>query len=190
MKRIWSTVLITLALAACAGAPPNPNPRAEEPLKVLTRIDLDRFMGRWYVIANIPYYGERGYVGSYVEYSLRDDGRIDDLFIGHKGSFDAPLKTTKLLDTVVEKTGNAIWKASPLWPLRFDFLILEVDPNYSTALIGYPDKSLGWIFSRDPVMDDATYAMNLAKLDAQGYDTSRFKRVPQRVSQIGAEGFQ
>ena len=190
MKRLSSTVLITLALAACAAAPPNPNPRAEAPLKVAASIDLDRFMGRWYVIANIPYYGERGYVGSYVEYARRDDGRIDDLFIGHKGSFEAPLTTTRLIDTVVENTGNAMWKASPLWPLRFDFLILDVDADYSTALIGYPDKSLGWIFSRDPIMDEASYAANLAKLDAEGYDTSRFRRVPQRVGQVGVEGFQ
>ena len=26
-------------------------------------------MTRWYVIANIPYFAERGYVGSYTEYS-------------------------------------------------------------------------------------------------------------------------
>ena len=33
-------------------------------------VDLQRFMGRWYVIANIPYFAESGYVGSYVEYEV------------------------------------------------------------------------------------------------------------------------
>jgi hypothetical protein len=40
MKRLWPALLITLALAACGGTPPNPNPRAAGPLRVARAIDL------------------------------------------------------------------------------------------------------------------------------------------------------
>ncbi|GAC1621360.1 MAG: hypothetical protein NVS9B10_04080 [Nevskia sp.] len=179
-----------LLLSACAGVPPNPNPRAAQPLTLAPKVDLDRFMGRWYVIANIPYFAERGYVGSYVEYSLRKDGDIDDYFFGRKHSFAAELEKKTLKDWVIEGTNNARWKSSPFWPLSFDFLIIDVDADYQTAMIGYPDKKWGWIFARQPMLDDATYAALLAKLDAQGYDTARFRRIPQAPAQIGQPGYQ
>lgn len=188
--RRTTIAFIALLLSACASAPPNPNPRADVPLTLAPQVNLDKFMGRWYVIANIPYFAERGYVGSYVEYSLRKDGAIDDYFFGHKKNFDAPLDKKTLKDTVVEGSNNAHWKSSPFWPLSFDFLILDVDPDYKTALIGYPDKKWGWIFARTPDVDDATYARLLDRLYAQGYDTARFRKVPQHPAQIGQPGFQ
>ena len=190
IHRLLTVAAAALALAACAAAPPNPNPRAAEPLALAPQVDLARFMGRWYVIANIPYFAERGYVGSYVEYALRKDGDIDDYFLGHKKRFDAPLEKKTLKDSVIAGSNNARWKSSPFWPLSFDFLILDVDADYQTALIGYPGKKWGWIFARTPEIDAATYRRLIARLDAQGYDSSRFLRVPQRAEQIGQPGFQ
>ena len=62
MCGVWvaGAVLACATLTSCSGAPPNPNPLADVPLKVAS-VDLPRYMGRWYVIANIPYFAERGY---------------------------------------------------------------------------------------------------------------------------------
>ncbi len=177
-------------LGACAGAPANPNPRAAAPLALAPAVDLPRFMGRWYVIANIPYFAEQGYVGSYVEYAQRPDGDIDDLFFGHKLSFEGALEKKTLKDMVMAGSNNAEWRASPLWPVSFSYLILYVDPAYQYALIGYPDKKWGWVFARSPQIGDAAYQQLLAEFDRQGYDTSRFLRVPQQVDQLGKPGFQ
>jgi apolipoprotein D and lipocalin family protein len=38
-------------------------------------------------------------------------------------------------------------------------------------------------------MDDTTFRAMLGRLDEMGYDTSRFRRVPQRPEQIGMPGF-
>ncbi|MDR3419013.1 MAG: lipocalin family protein [Nevskia sp.] len=181
---------VMLLLSACAGAPPNPNPRAAEPLKLAPAVDLQRFMGRWYVVANIPYFAERGYVGSYVEYAVRDDGDIDDLYFGRKGGFSQPLEKKTLKDWVVQGSNNAEWRSSPFWPLSFSYLILYIDPDYRYALIGYPDRRWGWVFARSPDIEDPTYQQLLARLDSLGYDTSRFRRVPQKVEQLGLQGFQ
>lgn len=180
----------TLMVAACSTTGTQPNGQVLSPLTTADHVDLTRFMGRWYVIANISYWGERGYVGSYVEYALRDDGDIDDLFFGHKKSFDQPIKKITLKDWVVNTRTNSEWRASPFWPISFPYLILYVDANYQTAIIGYPDRSLGWIFSRNPNVSKQTLDIMYAKLAEQGYDTHLFLRVPQQAEQIGQSGFQ
>jgi apolipoprotein D and lipocalin family protein len=178
----------SLLLTGCSGAPANPNPRADVPLQTVS-VDLPRYMGRWYVIANIPYFAERDFVGSRAEWFLREDGRIDDHFYGRKNGFDQPESHYQFVDTVVPGSGGGLWRVRLFWPIYVSQLTLYVDPDYRYTLLGYPDKSLGWIFSREPVMDDATYHELLARFDAMGYDTSRFRRVPQLANQLGQPGF-
>ncbi|AVF41884.1 lipocalin family protein [Pandoraea apista] len=180
--------LCCIALAGCSGSPPNPNPLANVPLKV-TSVDLPRYMGRWYVVANIPYFAERGFVATRAEWVLRDDGRIDDHFYGRKGGFDQPETHYQFLDSVVPGSEGGHWRVRLIWPIYVSQLTLYVDPDYRYTILGYPDKSLGWIFSRTPTIDDATYRSLLTRLEAMGYDSSRFRRVPQLPEQLGLPGF-
>lgn len=175
-------------LSACSNGPPNPNPRAAAPLQTVP-VDLPRYMGRWYVIANIPYFAERGFVGSRVHWALRADGRIDDGFAGRKGSFDAPETTHGFVDTVQPGSGGGAWRVRLFWPVYVSQLTLYVDPDYRYTILGYPGKSLGWILAREPQIDAATYRSLLARLDAMGYDTARFRKVAQTPGQIGQPGF-
>ena len=177
-----------LLLGACSAVPKNPNPLASQPLTLAT-VDLPKYMGRWYIIANIPYAAEKGYVESQSEWTLRADGRIDDAYIGRKGGFDAPETRRSFVDTVVPDSGNARWRVRLFWPIHATQLTLYVDPMYQYTIVGYPDKSLGWIFSRTPFMPEAKYQEMLTRLEAQGYDTARFRRVPQQREQLGKPGY-
>ncbi|KVF65363.1 lipocalin [Burkholderia vietnamiensis] len=190
VRRVAVAMAMALALgtAGCSDAPPNPNPRAGVPLSTVP-VDLPRYMGRWYVIANIPYFAERDFVGSRAEWRLRDDGRIDDAFVGRKGGFDRPETRYRFVDSVKPGSGGGEWRVRLFWPVYVTQLTLYVDADYRYTILGYPGKTLGWIFSREPTMDDATYRSLLARLDAMGYDTSRFRRVPQTPDQLGQSGF-
>ena len=55
-------------LAGCQASMP--------PLKTVDYVDLDRFMGDWYVIANIPTFVEKGAHNAVESYRLDDDGSI------------------------------------------------------------------------------------------------------------------
>ncbi len=187
--RAIAAIAVIGIVAGCASTPPNPNPRAAQEL-ALAKVDLPRYMGRWYVIANIPYFGERNYVGSQAEWKLRGDGKIDDAFIGRKGGFDRPETRREFVDTVVPGTDNARWSVRLFWPISVTQLTLYVDDDYQYTLLGYPGKSLGWIFARTPDISDAKYRELLEKMNEQGYDTSRFQRVPQKPEQVGLPGFQ
>jgi apolipoprotein D and lipocalin family protein len=174
-------LLLGLLLAGCSTGTPLPTAKS---------VDLNRYMGSWYIIGEIPYFGERGDVGNMAKYTLLPDGHIQDEYFGHPKTFDAPVTHGSFDDYVVDGTGNALWRVKLFWPIYVSYLILDVDPDYKVALVGYPDRSLGWIFSRSPDMDDATYQAALSKFAAAGYDVSQFRRVAQRADQIGKPGFQ
>ena len=46
-------------------------------LKTVDYVDLERFMGDWYVIANIPTFIEKGAVNAVESYELDSKGRIN-----------------------------------------------------------------------------------------------------------------
>ena len=183
--KLAALMLSAFGLAFLAGCAPD-----SRPLTLAPDVDLSRYAGRWYVIANIPYFAENGNVGSYFDISFQPGSKLTDVYNAHSKSFDAPLKSFTLNGYVVPSTGNARWRESPFWPLYLSYLILYVDPDYQTALVGYPGRGYGWVFARKPVIDDATYQSLLGRMKDEGYDIGKFRRVPQSPEQIGSPGFQ
>ncbi len=173
MNRLSLLLMSLLSLACCADGP---MPR------LAPHVDLDRYAGRWYVIAEIPYFAERGNVGSYFDVSFRPDGTLTDLYTGYEGTFGGKRTSATMTGYVVPGTGNAKWMERPFWPISLPYLILYVDPAYRYALVGYPGLKYGWVLARDPLMDDATYRDLLGRFAAEGYDIRQFERVAQLPS--------
>jgi apolipoprotein D and lipocalin family protein len=184
-SKLTAIVIGVIGFSLIAGCTANTSP-----LTLAPNVALDHYAGRWYVIANIPYFAERGNVGSTFDLTFQLGGTLTDVYTAHPGTFDAPVKSATLTGYVVPGTGNARWRESPFWPLYLSYLILHVDPNYQTALVGYPGRGYGWVLAREPVIDDTTYQSLLGRLKEQGYDIGQFRRVPQTPAQIGTPGFQ
>lgn len=161
-----------LAFSGCAH-------RRAVPLRTVEHVDLDRYLGRWYVIANIPYFLEKGKVASYDTYARRPDGRLDNHFTFRRGGFDAPEETWRGTAWVVDGKTNAKWKVRFLWPLTSTYLVLELDPEYRWAVVGTPGRNLLWILARDRQLTPEVYENILGRIEAQGYDRSRIVPVPQ-----------
>lgn len=176
MTRLIACLSLLVLLGACAG------PMEQAALKTVPHLDLPRFMGDWYVFSHIPYALEKGKVGTLDRYALRADGRIDNSFLFRRGSLNAPLEEWKGIAWVKNRQSNAEWRVQFVWPFRVPFLVIDLDPAYQWAVIGYPNRKLGWVLGRKPTLDDATYAVILRRLESKGYDGSRFVKVPQRVS--------
>ena len=163
---------------------------ARPPLKTSAKIDLERYMGRWHVIARVDYFGERGDVASEDDYALDDDGNVATVY-RYRKSFDtgANVRTLRSTGLVQPGTGNAYWRIRFFGFFKADYLVLEVADDYSWALIGQPGRKLGWIFGREAVMPDAIYADLLGKMQGYGYDPATLLRVPQVEGQLGKPGF-
>jgi len=176
-------LLGTVGLPACSGREVSP----VTPLTSDLTIDLERYMGVWHVIANIPYFAENGKVASRDVYRLDADGNVDTQYV-YRNGFGAPEKWMHSLG-VVQPGGGAYWIVRLLWLIRADYLIIDIAPDYSWVLVGQPNRKLGWILARAPAMDDALYTMLLDRFRASGYDPARFRRVPQFAEQVGKPGF-
>jgi apolipoprotein D and lipocalin family protein len=143
---------VACALCACAGDPDTRKPV----LHSHASVDLQRYKGRWYIIANIPYFAESGKVMARDEYALRADGRIDNDYVFRR-SFDGGDARWHGIATVLPETRNAQWTVKFWGILDADYMVLEVAPDYSWALVGHPRRKYGYVFSRQPRMDDALY---------------------------------
>ncbi len=172
LTSLFAAAFVAL-LPACSTAPPKPL------LKTVEHIDLPRFMGDWYVFAHIPYSLEAGKVGTFDRYALRPDGRIQNSFLFRRGTLDAPLEEWKGVAWVHDKKSNAEWRVQFIWPFRVPFLVIDLDPNYQWAVIGYPSRKLAWVLTRKTMLNEATYRGILKRLQAQGYDPGLLKKVPQ-----------
>lgn len=162
-----------VVMAACQSAPP------QRPVALAPQVDLQRFMGSWYVIGNIPTPPERQAYDAVEHYALRDDGRIATTFTYRDGGFEQPVKTMTPVGTVVDRRSNAVWTMQFLWPFQADYRIMRIDPDYRHVVVGRDKRDYVWIMSRTPTMDEPTYRQLVSFVAAQGYDTGKLRRVPQ-----------
>jgi len=166
--------ILGLLLATLAGCSSHP------PIRIAEQVDIDRFMGDWYVIANIPTFLEKDAHNAVESYALNDDGSIATTFSFNAGSFDGERKVYRPTGYVGEDPSNAIWGMQFIWPIKADFRILHVDPDYQSTIIGRLARDYVWIMTRTPTIPEAEFT-ELTRIVAEaGYDVSRLQRVPQR----------
>jgi len=175
-----ATLLYLVILNGCAA---NTMP----PLVAIDRkVDLERFMGDWYVIGfipvTIPFFSEEGAHNGLESYRLTDEGIIETTYTFRKGGFDGPEKRFTPKGWVYNKETNAEWRMQFLWPFKAAYLIVYLDEHYQRTIIGVPNRKYVWIMSRDPYVNEADYQDLLHQVAAAGYDLERVQRVPQQWS--------
>ena len=197
MREIYRAVFRTLtlsaglALLASGCATRQATMKQKAPLQTVRHVDLPKYMGDWRVIANIPYFAERGCIDSIESYGLNPDGTIANWFTFRKKSFEAePGKFTAKIK-VLNKETNAEWKVYFFGGLvRAAYLVIDMDPGYQWTVVGHPSRKYGWIMARNKTLPENTYNAILKRLEKQGYDPALFQKVPQLPEQLGTPGFQ
>jgi apolipoprotein D and lipocalin family protein len=175
------SVVVAAALMTLAGCASMRGGSSGKPLKPVPYVDLPRYMGGWFVIANIPYFAEKDCHDSVEGYALRPDGRIDNKFACREKSFDAPMKRKLVtVASVYDRQSNAEWRVPFYRVVRVKYFVIDLDPQYRWAVIGHPSRRYGWIISRTRTLPDDTYAGIMRRLGEQGYDTTKFAKVPHR----------
>lgn len=147
----------------------------------VSSVDLPRFMGDWYVIANIPTRLERDAYDAVESYELRPDGRVQTTFHYRSGSFTAPLKTLRPVGTVRPGFNQAVWGMQFVWPFKAEYVVVYLSDDYSQTIIGRSARDYVWFMARTPTVPDADYSRAMERIRALGYDVSRVRRVPQSI---------
>jgi apolipoprotein D and lipocalin family protein len=144
------------------------------PLETVKYVDLKKYTGTWYEIARYPNRFQKDCVGTFVNYTLREDGKINVLNQCYDKSFEGKLKQSKGVARVVDNQTNAKLKVSFFWPFEGDYWIIDLAEDYRYAVVGEPDRKYLWILSRNKTMDEETYNQILLNLETKHhYDTSK-----------------
>ncbi len=175
-SNLVSALAAALLLSACATPPSGLQPRGIDPASL--PFELERFMGDWYVIAHMPLSVEADAHEAVETYTLREDGEIDVRFRFCEGALDGPPKEFGMRAWVHDPATNAEWRVRPFWPLRLDYQILELAPDFSLTVIGHPSGSYAWVMAREPRLDEALLGAITKRLAERGYEVERMRRVP------------
>jgi apolipoprotein D and lipocalin family protein len=144
------------------------------------RIDIPRFMGDWYVIASIPTRLEKDAFDAIENYRLDDDGTIDTTFTFRKGAFDGKPRKLNARGFVKDDPSKSVWGMQFVWPIKADYRIAWIAPDYSQVVVARAKRDYVWIMARTPGIP----AEDLAKLKSfagsLGYDPAKILDVPQK----------
>ena len=151
-----------------------------EPLATAPMVDLDRFMGDWYVQGHIPVGSERMAFNA-VESYARDEGssKILTSYVYRKGSLDGPFETMEPTGFVEDDDTGATWGMRFFWPFKAEYLIAYLDEDAGETIIARRKRDYAWLMTRDEQISTARYDALVARLAAMGYDVTEVRRVPQ-----------
>jgi apolipoprotein D and lipocalin family protein len=149
-------------------------------LKTVDNVDINKFMGDWYVIAHIPAFIEKNAYNAIESYSLNEDGTIATTFTFNKGDFYGPAKKYEPKGFVIAGTNNAEWGMQFLWPIKAQYKIVYLDSNYENTIVARDALDYVWLMSREKSIAEDKLKDFIEKIKAMGYNIDNLRMVPQQ----------
>ena len=177
MKNLFILSAALVGVAALNETPVIAASVGSEEVKTVEKLDLNRYLGRWYEIARFDHRFERGMERVTAEYAMRPDGMIAVTNTGYK---DGILKVAHGRAKRPDPKNPGKLKVSFFLWFYGDYYVLVLDPiKYAYALVGSSSDKYLWILSRTPKLDSATLEYLLDQARKRGYDTSKLIWVSQ-----------
>ncbi len=179
LKLALSAVVVITAICAPWG-----HAVAQE-VKTVPTVDLSRYAGTWYEIAKFPNNFQKKCVRNITsEYQLADDGTIK--IINRCYTENSANEVAEGQARVTDRRSNARLQVrfAPAWmawlPMVWgDYWIIDLDKDYTVAVVGSPSRDYLWILSRTPELPVAQYEMAVNNATRQGFDTSKLVKTLQ-----------
>jgi apolipoprotein D and lipocalin family protein len=144
----------------------------------VSNFELNRYLGKWYEIARLPFKYEKDLVNVTATYSLRKDGKVKVVNEGFKNTKNGKHKVAKGKAKFGKNLDLGYLRVSFFGPFYGDYIIVELDPEYTYAMVASTSKYL-WILSRESRMDKAVLDTLIKKAQKLGFDTNRLYFTPQ-----------
>lgn len=175
MRNGWlvTAALLAAGVGSCAEGGKQPFQ------KVVDKVEIDRFLGSWYVIGLLPSPFERGAANGVETYSLDAKGDIKVEYVFRRGGPEGKSVVMHQKAWIIDKARGSVWAVRPLWPLKLPYLIIDLAEDYRYTVIGTNNYKYVWIMSRSPSISDADYSGIIDRLAARGYRRADIVRMPQ-----------
>lgn len=174
VRRGLAVLAVSLSAAATAQV---------APLESVPTLDVARYMGRWYEVANYPNRFQKDCARDTTAiYRQLDAEQIEvtnqcvdaagkqDGVVGLARSADAPAR--------LKVRFAPAWLSWLPW-VWGDYWVIELADDYRYAVVGTPSRDYLWILSRTPTLAPADEQTILAQLPKHGYDAAKLVRTPQ-----------
>jgi apolipoprotein D and lipocalin family protein len=150
----------------------------ERGVRTVPSVDLHRYLGKWFEVASIPQSFQKQCTGNTTaDYSAAKGNLISvvnscDTKSGKRSVAEgrakvSDVKTNAKLKVTFVKFVN--------WIFAFGgkYWILDLDADYTYALVGEPTRHFAWVLSRSPVVTTEQMLGFEKTFRAQGYDTCK-----------------
>jgi apolipoprotein D and lipocalin family protein len=161
--------ILTIGLVApmCKKQPP--------PYVAVSSFDAKRYMGTWYEIARLPNSFEKLMTNVTATYSLKENGKVK---VDNKGIANGKRKQAIGKAFLAGAPDVGHFKVSFFGPFYADYVVVDLDENYTYALIASSPEYL-WILSRSSTLSKDVVDRLLEKAKALGFDTNKLYFTPQ-----------
>ncbi len=140
-------------------------------MTTVDELDVRKYVGLWYEIARYDNPFEKNLVGVTINYVLKPSGDIEMINSGYIDSIGGRQKMVVGKVKTPDKNKPGILKVSFALFFNTEYHILEVEDDYSAALVASPDTNLLWIVSRQPEISPIKLDRLLKKAQERGYNT-------------------
>ena len=151
--------------------------------KVVLKVDLDKYAGKWYEIYRYPvWFEDRGdYHATDVTaiYTKKDDYiEVLNSCRDKNGNIKSSKGEAKVVDLKTNSKLSVSFATIQKWINTIfvtdgNYWILDLDPQYRWSIVGGPDKSYLWVLSREKELDAETTDYIMKRLVSLGYNCSK-----------------
>lgn len=142
-------------------------------LETVKEVDIQKYSGKWYEIANYPNSFQKNCTATTAEYTLTEKGTVIVENRCRKFTLDGKESYIKGKAFVVKNSNNTKLKVQFFWPFKGDYWIIDLDKNYQWAVVSEPSRKYLWILARQNKMDQAIYDSIIKTLGNKGFDISK-----------------
>lgn len=175
MKHVYLCLIILFPLVV--NSQENMNKKTDS-LQTVASVEIYRYMGQWYEIAQYPTKFQKGCECTTAEYYLN----VKDVTVINTCKKNGKEKKIKGKAFIVPNSNNAKLKVQFFWPFKGDYWIISLDKDYNWAVVSNPDRNYLWILSRSKKMAPELYQKIITDLVSRGFDESRIVKTKQDCS--------
>jgi len=170
----------------------NSDAREDGKLKPMERpLDLQKFMGRWFVQANIPTFADKDTINNIEDYEYDEESKQVYITFTYYSSKGKHKRSQLLQKAKVKNEANTRWSLSPKFgvylPLKLPYLVADCAEDYSYTIVGLPDRSHLWVMTRQPQVEPSVVDELINRSVRLGFDAKKIVKVTQDWTSVAPQ---